>query len=187
MSKTHEITRMLKEWSDGKAGALEDLLPVVYEELHKQAERYLRHERRNHTLQPTALINEVYLRLIGQHDRNWERRTHFFAISANLMRRILVDHARARHRKKRGGIASAVPLIDEAVASANERDLDLVALDEALLRLNEIDERQVKVVELRYFGGLTLEETAQALRISRTTVAEDWKMAKAWIRRELTR
>jgi len=187
MGQTHEITRKLKKWSDGNEKALEELLPIVYDELHKQAARYLRRERRNHTLQPTALINEAFLRLINQHEVYWESRTHFFAISANLMRRILVDHARARHREKQGGIASAAPLIDEAVAGGVEKDLDLVALDEALNRLKEIDERQVQVVELRYFSGLTLEETAEALKVSRTTVAEDWKMAKAWIRRELTR
>jgi len=187
MGRTHEITGMLKKWSDGNEKALEDLLPIVYGELHKQAARYLRRERRNHTLQPTALINEAYVKLIDQRNLKWESRTHFFAIAASLMRRILVDHARARHRKKRGGIKSALPLNEEAFAVGNEKDIDLIALDEALNRLKEIDERQVQVVELRYFSGLTLEETAKALKFSRTTVADDWKIAKAWLRRELTR
>lgn len=188
MTQTHQITQLLRAWSDGKREALEELMPLVYTELHAQAARYLRRERAGHTLQTTALIHETYLKLIDQRDVNWENRTHFFAIAANLMRRILVDHARSKKREKRGGNALELPL-DEAlaVAAASAETTDLIALDEALNRLAEIDARQVQVVELRYFSGLSLEETAAALRVSRSTAAEDWAMAKAWLRRELTR
>jgi len=187
MSKTHEITRMLHKWSDGNPEAFEELLPLVYTELHRQAAQYLRRERQDHTLQATALIHEAYLKLVDQHEINWENRTHFFAIAANLMRRILVDHARAKHREKRGGNDLKLPLEEAALVVSNEKSIDLMALDEALNRLAELDSRQARVVELRYFSGLSLEETAAVLKISRTTVAEDWAMAKAWLHRELTR
>lgn len=187
MNQTHQITRMLREWSDGNQTALEELMPLVYQELHTQAARYLRRERSNHTLQATALINETYLKLIDQREVDWQNRTHFFAISANLMRRILVDHARTKKREKRGGSNEELPLEDVTVVINGETNVDLIALDEALNRLTKIDERQVQVVELRYFSGLSLEETAAALKISRSTAAEDWAMAKAWLRRELTR
>ena len=187
MDSTPEITRMLREWGDGNQRALEELMPVVYDELHRQAARYLRHERPNHTLQTTALIHEAYLRLIDQKNVNWECRTQFFAIAAQLMRRILVDHARAKHRLKRGGEVETLPLHEATIAIDKGRSVDLIALDEALNRLAELDERQARVVELRYFSGLTLEETAAALKISRATVANDWSMAKAWLHRELTR
>ncbi len=186
MAQTHKITRMLREWSDGDREALEELMPLVYDELHKQARRYLRRERQNHTLQTTALIHEAYLKLIDQ-NVNWESRTHFFAVAANMMQRILVDHARTRHREKRGGSKEDLPLDEALLVVSDEKTIDLIALDEALNRLAEIDVQQCQIVELRYFSGLTLEETAAALKISRTTVANDWSLAKAWLHRELTR
>lgn len=187
MNQTHKITQMLREWSDGNREALEELMPLVYDELHRQAARYLRRERPDHTLQTTALIHETYLKLIDQRDMNWESRTHFFAIAANLMRRVLVDHARARHREKRGGDAVKLPLEEAMLVVSDEKSIDLIALDEALNRLAKIDTQQVRVVELRYFSGLSLEDTAEALKVSRTTVANDWSLAKAWLHRELTR
>ena len=187
MAQTHKITRMLRDWSDGNREALEELMPLVYDELHKQARRYLRRERANHTLQTTALIHEAYLKLIDQREVNWESRTHFFAVAANMMRRILVDHARTKHREKRGGAGENLPLEEAMLVVSDEKSIDLIALDEALNRLAEFDAQQSRVVELRYFSGLTLEETAAALKISRTTVATEWAMAKAWLHRELTR
>jgi RNA polymerase sigma-70 factor, ECF subfamily len=184
-SKAPEITQMLREWSDGKQEALDNLIPLVHDELHRQASRYLRRERQGHTLQTTALINEAYLKLIDQRNVNWESRTHFFAIAAQAMRRILVDYARTTHRKKRGGSDIKVPLEEGMLVTAKERSVDLIALDEALNKLAEQDERQARVVELRYFSGLSLDETAEALQISRATVATDWNMAKVWLYREL--
>jgi len=178
---------MLREWSSGDRAALENLMPLVYDELHRQAARFIRHERPDHTLQTTALIHETYLKLIDQREVNWESRAHFFAIAANLMRRVLVDYARARKRDKRGGDAVKLTLDAAAPIAGKERGIDLMALDEALDRLGKIDEQQARIVELRYFGGLSLEETAAALKVSRTTVATDWAMAKAWLHRELTR
>jgi RNA polymerase sigma factor (TIGR02999 family) len=187
MGQTHEITQMLHDWSDGKPEALEELLPVVYSELHRQAARFMRHERPEHTLQTTALIHEAYIKLVGQRRPNWKNRTHFFAISATLMRRILVDHARAQARQRRGGDLVKLPL-DEAINGiCCKKNIDLLALDEALERLAKTDHRQARVVELRFFGGLSLEETAAAMGVSRTTVADNWAMAKAWLHRELTR
>ena len=187
MDHPTQITAMLQEWSKGSEEALENLMPIVYDELHKQASRYLRAERQNHTLQTTALIHEAYIKLIEQKHVNWESRTHFFAIAAKLMRRILVDHARAKNRLKRGGEVLTVRLDETAIGDGKKKGIDLIALDEALNRLTDRDERQVRVVELRYFSGLTLEETAAALKVSRTTVANDWSMAKDWLHRELTR
>jgi len=187
MNQTRKITRMLRQWSGGNREVLEDLMPLVYDELHKQAARFLSRERRDHTLQATALINETYLKLIDQREVHWENRTHFFAIAANLMRRILVDYARQKHRGKRGGDAVKLPLEEAALVVGKERSIDLIALDEALTRLEKIDEQQARIVELRYFSGLSLEETAEALKVSRTTVATDWAMAKAWLHRELTK
>lgn len=187
MAQAHKITRLLREWSDGNREVLEELMPLVYEELHKQARRYLQRERQNHTLQTTALIHEAYLKLIDQRDVSWESRTHFYAVAANLMRRILVDHSRTKHREKRGGAVENLPLEEAAVIVSGGKTIDLIALDEALSRLAEIDEQQSRIVELRYFSGLTLEETAAVLKVSRTTVANDWAMAKAWLHRELTR
>ena len=185
--KSREITRMLQEWSGGKQEALDALLPLVYAELHRQASRYLRRERRDHTLQTTALIHEAYLKLIDQRDVDWQNRAHFFGIAAQAMRRILVDYAKARHRAKRGGIGEDLPLEAAALVVSEERNIDLVALDEALTRLAGFDERQARIVELRYFSGLSIEETAKVLRISPATVKSDWNVAKAWLRHEIMR
>ena len=187
MNQTHKITQMLREWSGGNHEVLEDLMPLVYDELHRQAARFLSRERPDHTIQTTALIHETYLRLVDQHEVDWESRTHFFAIAANLMRQILVDYARQKNRKKRGGDYLKLPLEAAELVVGKEKSINLIALDEALNRLENIDGQQARIVELRYFGGLSLEETAGALKVSRTTVATDWTMAKAWLRRELTR
>ncbi len=178
---------MLREWSGGNRESLDALLPFIYAELHRQASRYLRRERAGHTLQTTALINEAYLKLIDQRTVNWQNRAHFFGIAAQAMRRILVDYARGKHREKRGGGGENLPLEEAALLVSEETSIDLVALDEALTRLAEIDERQARIVELKYFSGLTIEETAEVLRISPATVKTDWNMAKAWLHRELTK
>jgi RNA polymerase sigma factor (TIGR02999 family) len=164
--------------------ALDKLMPAVYDELRRQAARYLRREQAGHTLQTTALIHEAYLRLVDQHNVQWQNRAHFFGIAAQMMRRILVDHARTKKRAKRGGSDVKVSLAD-ATIPVEERDLDVVALDEALTRLAEIDEQQSRVVELRFFSGLTVEETAEVMGISPATVKRDWSVAKAWLHREL--
>ena len=182
-----EITGMLREWSDGKPEALDKLLPLVYDELHRQAASLLRKERPGHTLQTTALIDEAYLKLIDRRDVNWESRTHFFAVAAQAMRRILVDYARAKHREKRGGDNIKLSLEDATLIATKEKGVDLIALDEALNKLAERDEQQARVVELRYFSGLSLEETAEALHVSRATVARDWEAARAWLHRQLTK
>jgi len=187
MSHTGQITQMLRQWSAGNREILDDLMPLVYDELHRQAARFLSRERPDHTLQTTALIHEAYLKLVNQREVDWESRTHFFAIAAQLMRRILVDYARSKQRDKRGGDAVKLTLEDAALIIDKERSVDLMALDEVLTRLEKIDGQQARVVELRYFSGLSLEETAEALRVSRTTVVNDWRMAKAWLHRELTR
>jgi RNA polymerase sigma-70 factor (ECF subfamily) len=181
------VTQMLRDWRDGQTQALENLLPFVYAELHRQAANFLRKERPGHTLQTTALINEAYLKLIDRRDVNWQDRAHFFAVAAQAMRRILVDYAKRKHRAKREGDQIKVTLEAAEMISAKEKPVDLMALDEALNRLSERDEQQARVVELRYFSGLTLEETAEALRVSRATVARDWETARAWLHRELTR
>ena len=170
----------------GDKESLDKLMPVVYEELRRQAARYLRREQPGHTLQTTALIHEAYVRLVDQRNVQWQNRAHFFGIAAQLMRRILVDHARTKKRVKRGGSGIKVSLAD-ATIPVNERDLDVVALDEALDRLAAIDEQQSRVVELRFFSGLTVEETAKVMHISPATVKRDWSMAKAWLHRELSR
>jgi RNA polymerase sigma-70 factor (ECF subfamily) len=186
-AERHSITQMLYEWSEGNAQVLDELMPLVYEELHRQASRYLRRERKDHTLQTTALIHEAYLKLINQGDVRWESRTHFFAIAAQAMRRILVDYARMKHSSKRGGDDAKVSLEETVLIASEEKGIDLIALDEALTRFAEIDPQQARVVELRYFGDLSLEETAEALHISRATVAREWNTAKVWLHRELTR
>jgi RNA polymerase sigma factor (TIGR02999 family) len=179
---------MLREWSDGDRGALDSILPFIYDELHRQAANCLRREQKNHTLQTTALIHEAYLKLINEKHVKWENRAHFFAIAARVMRQILVDYARMKRRSKRGGDAETLRLEDTIVAAGDEgKGVDLIALDEALTRLAEIDEQQARVVEMRYFADLSLEETAEALHISRATVAREWNTAKLWLRRELTR
>jgi len=177
---------MLRAWSEGEREALDSLLPLVYEELHRQAHRYLRREGRNNSLQTTALINEAYLKLIGQKNVRFESRTHFFAIAANLMREILVDHARTKHRLKRGGVKSDLPLEKALLVAADEKNFDLIALDEALTRLGKMDAQQARIVELKYFADLTLQETADVLGISTATVKRDWTVAKLWLHHELT-
>jgi RNA polymerase sigma factor (TIGR02999 family) len=178
------ITQLLKEWNAGDRRALDRLTPLVHDELRRQAARYLRRERPGHTLQTTALINEAYLRLIDAKDVRWQSRAHFFAIAANLMRRVLVEHARRRDAGKRGGSQVRVQL-DEALAVADETDVDVLAVDEALDRLAAVDPQQARVVELRFFGGLSVEETARALGVSPKTVKRDWSVARAWLRREI--
>lgn len=176
---------MLAEWSEsGNREALDRLMPIVYDELRRQAARYLKHERQGHTLQTTALVHEAYVRLIDQAGVRWQNRAHFFGIAAEMMRRILVDHARRRRAAKRGGDSFKVTL-DEAINASAEPNLDLIAIDEALTKLAALDQQQARVVELRFFGGLNVEETAEVLRISERTVKRDWSVAKAWIRREL--
>lgn len=184
--KQSEITLWLHEWSLGKENALDALMPIVYAELHRQATNYLRRERVGHTLQATALINEAYLKLIDQREVNWQNRAHFFAIAAQAMRRILVDHARSRHRDKRGGEAEDLPLdAAEFATSPDGPSVDLIALDEALTRLASFDERQSRIVELRFFSGMSVEETAEALGISKATIKNEWRTAKAWLFQEL--
>ncbi len=184
---SQNITRMLKEWSGGNRDALDQLLPLVYDELHRQASRYLRRERGDHTLQTTALIHEAYLKLIDQRDVRWQNRAHFFAIASTAMRRILVDYARERHRVKRGGSAENLPLDEAFQISSKEKSIDLIALDEALTRLAKFDGRQAQVVELRYFSGLSNDETAEVLGVSNATVRLDWNLAKAWLKQEITK
>jgi len=180
----HEISNLLKAWSAGDEQALEKLTPLVYAELHRAAHRYMSGERSEHTLQTTALINELYLRLVDFQQVDWQNRAHFFGICAQLMRRILVDFARARCSQKRAGGIAVVPLDQELVISADPQP-DLVALDDALKSLAAVDERKSRVVELRFFAGLNVQETAEVLRVSCETVMRDWKLAKAWLFREL--
>ncbi|HVF47880.1 MAG TPA: sigma-70 family RNA polymerase sigma factor [Pyrinomonadaceae bacterium] len=187
MDDTPGITHMLKEWGEGNQEALDRLMPHVYGELRRRAAGLLRNERTGHTLQATALINEAYLKLVDQSSVNWQNRSHFFAIASQAMRRILVDHARKRHREKRGGAAEYLPIDDAMQIAGPQKHVDMIALDEALNRLATFDPRQVKVVELRYFSGLTNDETAEILGISNATVRSDWSMAKAWLRQELSR
>jgi RNA polymerase sigma factor (TIGR02999 family) len=182
-----DITQMLQKWSNGKDEILDQLIPLVSAELRRQAARHLRRERQDHTLQTTALIHEAYLKLVDQRNVRWESRTHFFAIASQAMRRVLVDYARARKRAKRGGDDIRLSLAAAERIASNQKPVDLIALDEALTRLAAIDEQQSRVVELRYFSGLSLEETAIFLNISRATAAREWSMAKAWLHRELTR
>jgi RNA polymerase sigma-70 factor, ECF subfamily len=175
-----EVTRLLKDWSGGDAQALDRLMPIVYTELRAVAARYFRRERQEHTLQPTALVNEAYLRLIDQKQVQWQNRAHFIGVAAQMMRRILVDHAKGHNRAKRGGGARKVSL-DEAAALTEERADDLVELDRALTALAAFDERKSRIVEMKYFGGLSVGETAEVLNVSEVTVARDWKLAKAWL------
>jgi RNA polymerase sigma factor (TIGR02999 family) len=181
-----DVTRLLQAWSRGDESALDRLVPLVYRELHLRARRCMAREREPHTLQTTALIHEAYLRLVGSSPVDWESRGHFFAISARLMRRILVDRARARRAHKRGGAARPVSF-DETLVVAGPPDRDLVSLDDALTALAAQDERKAKVVELRFFGGLSVEETAELLAVSPQTVMRDWRLSKAWLLREMKR
>lgn len=183
-----EISTLLRAWSDGDPAALDKLTPIVYHELHRLAGRYMNRERPGHSLQTTALVNEAYMRLVDYRRMQWQDRAHFFAVSAQLMRRILVDHAR-RHNVKRGGDVQHVSL-DEALMVCGDAGpdpgVDLVALDEALNALMQIDPRKMQIVEMRFFGGLSVEETAEVLKVSTVTVKRDWRAAKAWLYRELT-
>jgi RNA polymerase sigma factor (TIGR02999 family) len=180
------MTELLAAWSDGDRSALDQLAPLVYDELRRMARRQMNRERAGHTLQTTALVNEAYLRLIDQKSVRWQNRAHFFAIAAQMMRRILIDHARAKHFGKRGGGAPRVAL-DEAAVLSDERAGELVALDEALRALSQIDERKGRIVELRYFGGLSVEEAAEVLKVSSDTVTREWRRARAWLHREMQR
>ena len=183
--KSQNITALLHEWKHGKKDAFDKLFPFVYDELRRRASAYLRNERAGHTLQTTALVNEAYMKLVDINEIEYEDRNHFFAIAANAMRRILVDYARTRKREKRGGKDENLPLDEARFVSANERSVDLVALDEALNELAKFDERQAKVVELKYFGGMTIDETAEVLGVSNVTVRRDWNMAKAWLHQQI--
>lgn len=181
-----EVTRMLANWGNGDESVLGQLLPLVYDELRRLAERHLRREAPGHTLQATALVHEAYLQLVDQQQVTWQNRAHFFGVAANLMRQILMQHARAKHAEKRGGQQRKLYL-DEAGAIAAGQDLDLVALDDALNDLAAVAPRQSRVVELRFFGGLSIEETATVLNLSPATVKREWNMAKAWLHREISR
>lgn len=181
----HEVTRLLEDWNQGDKRALDQLIPLIEGELRQLARRYMRRQRSGHTLQTTALVNEAYLRLAGQQNRHWQNREHFFAVAAQLMRNILVDYARRRHAAKRGGEMRDVTL-DESVMVSQERAIEVLALDEALRTLAEIDPRKSKIVELRYFGGLTFEQAAAVLDISPVTARRDWRGAKAWLYRALS-
>jgi RNA polymerase sigma-70 factor (ECF subfamily) len=182
MSATHDVTRLLAEWTKGNPHALDDLTPIVYKELRQLAAGYLRKERKNHTLQPTALVHEAYLRLVHQKNPNWRGRSHFFGVAARLMRQILVDHARRKQADKR---AMRTASVEEAISFQRERSGDLLALDSSLNALEKFDSRKCKAVELRYFGGLSMEEVAQALNVSPVTVRRDLRMAEAWLHREM--
>jgi RNA polymerase sigma-70 factor (ECF subfamily) len=186
IESAHKITERLIAWSNGDAAALDDVITAVYQELRRMADRYLRKERLDHTLQTTALVHEAYLRLIDQTHVSWQNRAQFFAIAAQMMRRILVDHARTRQRDKRGGAAQKLSL-DEVINLAQGDVADIVALDDALKALAEIDQRKSRVVELRFFGGLNIEETAEVLGVSTQTVVRDLRLSKAWLYQEIKR
>ena len=183
-TSSDSVSQLLHRWSDGDKGALDQLMPLVYGELRKMARRYMWQQPSDHTLQTTALIHEAYLRLVGGEEKHWQSRAHFFGVAAQAMRHILVDYARARHAGKRGGEARAVSL-EEAAFVSEERAAELVALDDALAELARLSPRQGRVVELRYFGGLSVTETAEVLQVSSDTVTRDWNQAKAWLHREL--
>jgi RNA polymerase sigma factor (TIGR02999 family) len=185
-SPSHEVTQLLLAWNDGDQTALDQLAPLVERELHRLAQGYLNHERRGHSLQATELVNEAYLRLIDWRSVRWQNRAHFFGMAAQLMRRILVDHARHRHFQKRGGDAIQVSLT-RAENIAEERSIDVIALDDALNALAQFDERKSRIVELRFFGGLSEAEIAEALKISLRTVQREWNLAHAWLYRELSK
>lgn len=181
----HEVTRILHDWSRGDANAAERLMPFVYDELRRLARGFLFRERGSHTLQPTALVNEAYLRLVDQTSVNWQNRAHFYGIASSMMRRVLIDHARAHATEKRGGAAVHLSLNDLQIP-LEQRASDFVALDEALERLTQFDERKCRVVEMRFFGGLKDEEIAEVLGVTTRTVLRDWKMARLWLYRELS-
>ena len=180
-----DVTALLRAWGEGDRGALDALMPLVYAELRRQAERYMRAEAQGHTLQATALVHEAYLRMVDQPRVEWQHRAHFFALAANAMRRILVDRARARRAAKRGGAERALTLSDAEAVANEESNVDVLVLHEALTRLAELDPRQARVVELRYFGGLSIPEAAEALGVAHATVERDWRNARLWLRHEL--
>ena len=180
----HDITGLLRAWSEGDESALDSLIPLLYDDLHRTAHSYMAREAPDNTLQTTALVNEVYLRLLGARDVDWQNRAHFLAVCATVMRRILIDVARSRRSLKRGGTAEHLPL-DDAILVSNTPRVDLLELDEALTSLAAVDQRQARVVELRFFGGLSVAETAEALHVSPETVHRDWRLAKEWLMHEL--
>jgi RNA polymerase sigma factor (TIGR02999 family) len=182
----HEVTQLLIAWSDGDKSALDKLMPLVYDELRRLAHHYMSHERPSHTLQTTALVNEAYVKLVNRQRVHWQNRAHFFAIAAQLMRCILVDHARSHAYAKRGGKAPKIEL-DETLVISKQRAAEVVALDEALKQLAELDPQQSRIVELRFFGGLTIEETAEVVRLSPATIKREWTTAKAWLYHELSK
>jgi RNA polymerase sigma-70 factor (ECF subfamily) len=185
-AESRQVTELLLLWSKGDYAAREELVPLVYDELRRIAKRFLSERSHDHTLQSTALVHEAYLRLVNQTSVHWDNRVHFFAVAAQLMRRIMIDHIRMRQARKRGG-DSVTLLLDEAVALPGRREVDVVALDSALNALAALDERQCRLVELRFFGGLTIEETSQALEISPATVKREWATARLWLLREMSR
>ena len=185
VSDAHSVTQLLEQWNHGDREALDKLMPLIYEELRKMAKRYMSQQNPGHTLQTTALIHEAYLRMVKQKEKHFENRAHFFGVAAQAMRHILVDYARTRHTAKRGGGIRPVSL-EEAALVTPERASELVAFDEALKELEELSQRQSRVVELRYFGGLTVDETAKVLKVSPETVMRDWSMAKTWLHRALS-
>jgi RNA polymerase sigma factor (TIGR02999 family) len=185
VNSANEVTQLLVSWGNGDQQSLESLIPLVYDELRRQARRYLRRERPDHTLQSSALVHEVYVRLIDQRQANWHNRSQFFGVAAQLMRRILVDHARSRGAVKRGAGVTKLAIAEE-VAAIEMQNVDLIALDTSLTKLEQIDPQQCRIVELRFFSGLSIEDTADALSISPATVKRDWAMAKAWLYREIS-
>ena len=186
MSSTHEVTELLTAWSGGDKAALDKLMPLIHQELRRLAHRYMSRERPGHTMQTTALVNEAYLRLVNREGVHWQNRAHFFAIASQLMRHILVDHARSHAYAKRGGGAQTISL-DEAMVVSQERAAEVVALDDALKELADIDPQQSRIVELRFFGGLTIEETAEVLHLSPATIKREWQTARAWLYHELAK
>ena len=180
------VTQLLKDWGEGDQAALDSLMPLVYGELRRLAGNYLRRERANHTLQATALVNEAYMRLVDQRNARWQNRAQFFGVAAQLMRRILVDHARLHQAQKRGGSDQQRLSLTDVERVAGQPNIDLLALHEALNELAEVDQQQARIVELKFFGGLSIEETAEVLGISHATVERDWKMARAWLRSKLS-
>lgn len=185
-SSSNEVSALLRAWSEGDAAALDRLMPLVYDELRRIAAKHMARERRSQTIQTTALVHELYLRLVDQERVQWQDRAHFFAVAAQLMRRILVDHARKRLRAKRGGDVILAPLEEDSAALFVERAAEVVAVDDALKALSVVDDRKGRIVELRFFGGFSIEETAGVLGVSAGTVMRDWTLAKAWLRREMS-
>lgn len=185
-SSTHELTQLLIRWKNGDQDALDKLMPLVYDDLHQMARRHMLHQSPGHTLQTTALIHEAFIKLFGQSEKHYENRSHFFAVAAQAMRHILINYARSKQTDKRGGKGQQVSL-EDAMMVTDEPTAELIALDDALKELEKLDPRKCRVVELKYFGGLSLEETAEVLKVSSATVSRDWEMAKNWLHRELSR